>query len=405
MKKILALLMAITLIFAFSACGKNNSSDNLSSTVAGTEFQKPEGYAAVLLVTINPKFELYLDAKNEVMAINAVNDDAKSFKDEIDLSAPALDAVIDEILSAANKKGFVNADKPEISFEVSEVKVAGISESDILSKATSAANKAADALKLGVTVNTSSQATADTESQNTLSADSSKPASDGVSSETSSKNTSSPRPDESSSEPHVHLYTPANCTKPATCACGKTDGKALGHMWDKATCKAPKTCHICKVTEGAVGEHDYKDGKCTVCGVSNYLNPKTSLKLTEEYVAQKYFVYDATSVYAPGVSFYNDGGYGEGVYCIMMEAMFTSEPDADIKDRTPITYNGKKYYRCGAGQSPAYVELTDTEIIITQNSDTVKMVLMADGNLKITASTISDFPVDTVLSISWNYLK
>lgn len=427
MKKIQALLLAITLIFAFCACGEKKggdfSSDQLSSIIADAEFEKPDSYAYLLSVTINPKFDLYLNAQDDVIAINAVNDDAKSFKDDIDLSDPDLDDVVEKIVKAASAKGFIKGNEPTVTFELSDAKNQQIDTNDILEDAADAVNDAAKDLNLTIKVNigiktpspaesskpeqNSKPASANTSSQASNSSDVSTSSKAYTSSKasTSNKVTETSKPEDESQEPHIHLYTPANCTKPATCACGATDGKALGHMWENATCKAPKTCHICKKTEGSVGEHDYKDGKCTVCGASNYLNPKTSLKLTEEYVAQKYYVYNETSVYAPGVAFYNDGGFGEGVYCLMLDAMFISEPDADIKNRTPITYNGKKYYRYGAGQSPAYVELTDTEIIITQSSDTVKLVLMADGDLKVTSSTINTYPVGTILSINWNYLK
>ena len=130
-----------------------------------------------------------------------------------------------------------------------------------------------------------------------------------------------------------------------------------------------------------------------------------NVKLEEEYVGKVYFVYDADNIYAPGICFYNDGGFGDGVYCLLLDAMFTSDPDDSIKNRTPVTYKGTKYYRCGSGMSPAYVNITNTEIVITQDATEIKAVLLSNGNLKITKSNDQTYPVDTELSISWNYLS
>ena len=40
---------------------------------------------------------------------------------------------------------------------------------------------------------------------------------------------------------HVHNYSAATCTTPATCSCGKTDGSPLGHDWRDATSCGPRT--------------------------------------------------------------------------------------------------------------------------------------------------------------------
>lgn len=67
----------------------------------------------------------------------------------------------------------------------------------------------------------------------------------------------------------AHSYKDATCTAPKTCtSCGATDGEALGHSYKDATCTAPKTCTTCGTTEGEALGHDYVDGVCTVCGDS-----------------------------------------------------------------------------------------------------------------------------------------
>jgi len=82
-----------------------------------------------------------------------------------------------------------------------------------------------------------------------------------------------------------HNWTDATCTAPKTCACGATEGEALGHTpgaeadcenaqtctvcgevlnaalghsWTDATCTAPKTCSVCGATEGEALGHSYE---------------------------------------------------------------------------------------------------------------------------------------------------
>lgn len=93
-----------------------------------------------------------------------------------------------------------------------------------------------------------------------------------------------------------HDYAPATCTAPKTCACGATEGSALGHDWSDAngickTCEAKcehetvnvecicttcgATAHAWTYVEGVAtcpncelscSEHDFgEDGFCTVC--------------------------------------------------------------------------------------------------------------------------------------------
>ena len=66
--------------------------------------------------------------------------------------------------------------------------------------------------------------------------------------------------------PHIHNFRAATCTEPRTCSCGATEGSANGHRWQDATCSEPKTCTVCGIASGAAIEHNYSDGKCTMCG-------------------------------------------------------------------------------------------------------------------------------------------
>ena len=256
MKKMLVILLSILLILSLTACNnKNTVSDTDTSTPASSEtFVKPENYASVLLVSINPQFKLYLDESNKVLAVEPVNDDAKSFCDNINFENKSVEAVVGNIVEKANEKGFIS-ENTVVNFEIAEQKD-GVDNSNILTTVVSAANQKATELKIEIKVETKendNSQTTETNSENTQTAENSKPT-------TSSEN------EESTSKPtHTHSYSAATCTEPQKCSCGETKGSALGHKWQDATCKAPKTCSVCKVTEGGKSAHIYEGVRCKVC--------------------------------------------------------------------------------------------------------------------------------------------
>ena len=201
----------------------------------------------------------------------------------------------------------------------------------------------------------------------------------------------------------AHTWKDATCTAPKTCSkCKATSGKALGHKWKSATCAAPKTCSRCKTTKGSKGAHNFVNGVCKVCKATDSINPKKNIKIDKEYVSKSYDAYDETTISAPGISFYKDG---DSIGCLLLDAMFSCDPEEIDTSRTPVTYNGKKYYRIGGGMSPAEVKLTEKEITITHEGSTIKVIMTSDGNFKVTSSNHRRFPDGLIMSISWNYLK
>ncbi len=144
----------------------------------------------------------------------------------------------------------------------------------------------------------------------------------------------------------------------------------------------------------------------TTTAAPTFLNPKTNIKWEKEYVSKNYKAYDENNISAGGISFFNDAVDGE--YALVLEAMFETQNPGDRKG---ITHNGKTYYRCGAGQTPHKMEMTDTEIIIKDSfwenngATNLVLVLQNDGNLKVTQSKLPEFAVGDILSISYNGLK
>ena len=135
---------------------------------------------------------------------------------------------------------------------------------------------------------------------------------------------------------------------------------------------------------------------------SNRRNPK-NIEFEAEYVSKNYSVYDENNICAPGVQFYD---YGNGEYfCVILTAMFTSEPEDDVKQRTPVMYKGKQYYRCGAGQSPAPATFSDKDITLDYEGVTVKLILTEDGKIRVVDSQSSKLRAGTIMAIEWNMLK
>ncbi len=207
---------------------------------------------------------------------------------------------------------------------------------------------------------------------------------------------------------HTHKFDNATCTQPAKCSCGKTNGKAAGHKWTAATCKAPKTCTVCKITEGSKSNHSYKNGKCSVCGQNASVNPKTDLIYEKELLGN--FRPNEDELLASGISFYNNDS--DGLHCVLSSHNFTDNysllDNPDPASIRKITYQSTTYYHYGAGQSPYYIELTDSEIIVKNvfwddNTSTVtlKLVMLDANNLKVTYSNDSDYPVGTILALDW----
>lgn len=396
MKNFLALLLALILALSLSACKKadeilsSNGSVPSSLTTETTNIKTPEDYSVVLLASINPQVKLYLDKDGIVLALEAVNDDAKEIIDDIVYDGADYQTVIKLFIYTANTNGFIK-DNATIEFEIIESKDTEIDTNDILNNASAAATKASSELEITLDVKVVGNIESENEDKNKTD----------TSSETESdtnKPDSTPDTDKTNSDSHTHSYSNATCTKAATCSCGATNGKATGHDWKAADCKAPKTCKTCGSTEGEKGDHNYSGGKCTVCGAASALNPKTDLKTYVEYIGNLHVSGDMLMGVA--LQFEDDA-------CVVTERFFNSVQSDPAQ--SAIKFEGKNYYSEGGGQNPHYFELTDTEIIIKgsfwegdPDAVTVKLTLQGDGMLKVTYSTNSLLPVGTILSTNIN---
>ena len=333
MKKILSIALALCLALALVSCGKGGTSSTGTNSENSTQgFVKPEQYASVLLITINPQFRLYLDENGTVLAVEAVNKDAESIKDSISFENQNFETVIEAIVTEANKSGFVKADAT-INFEIVESKEADTAKTDILDKAEKKATDIANELKINVNVSVS-----EIKPTNDPSSSETEPTDNPSSSETES--TDNP----SSSEPsHTHSFSDATCTEPKKCSCGAVEGVALGH--------------------------DYKDGVCTRCKAKDPdFKQLTSVlqkqgKWTLQYLNEKK-LYSVTIIVCKS---------GENSASVRIGALLSAEMPNDPNCQE----FGGEYYYFGMG-SGAPIET------VTEENDTVTLTDPSGNKLVLT---------------------
>lgn len=138
MKKVWAcLLAAVLLLTLLAACSndvtKSDAAPQVTTTTTATQaaFEKPEGYVSVVLVTINPQFKLYLDADGDVLAVEAVNADAKQVAEKMTVKTGAIATVVDSLITVANNDGFVKQNVT-VNIEVAEIRSETVNTATVL---------------------------------------------------------------------------------------------------------------------------------------------------------------------------------------------------------------------------------------------------------------------------------
>ena len=309
MKKVLSLLLVALFMFTCFAGCRTNPVDEVSSTVSAPEiliedaFAKPDNYASVILVTINPQFKLYLDAAGTVLAVEPVNDDAKSIEDKIVYENSNFEEVIQVLIVAADDGGFIKTDT-NVDFKVVETLDENIDTTDVLDKCSESANKKLTEIKTEITAsteetnNTSSESESESSSSNNNSMDTSNTdtssENESVSSSSSGDNTSespSSKEDESASNESNDTSKGQESSESASASSKDEDSSSETQAPDckhKKTLAAPistgenvidsskldtvyhiKRCADCD-KELELEKHDVKDSKCTICGQSNF---------------------------------------------------------------------------------------------------------------------------------------
>ena len=97
MKKLIALLLTLVLALGLFACAdmlQNSSADPSESTNVPT-------YAIALRFTINPEFIVYLDADQNILSVEAENEDAEALLSQLDVAGQPYAEAITTILDTA----------------------------------------------------------------------------------------------------------------------------------------------------------------------------------------------------------------------------------------------------------------------------------------------------------------
>ena len=337
MKRFFALFLTIVLALSLCACGKDASSDSETTLPKEADFTPPEDYATVILISINPQFRLYLDTAGAVLAVEPVNDDAKAIADQV-ASTGTLEAVVEKIATAAKDGGFVTG-TATVDIQVTEVKAEIVNPEALLEKAESAAVDSFQKLEVEAEVSTSV-----------------------------SPEIPAPSDPQQTQPPHTHVYADATCTLPATCACGATEGKALGHS--------------------------FKDGSCSVCGEkdpnASYTpisakGGKWKLKFATETTC-----YDAT-LYLTGDEPYLSVKLGDALSTFPEDVQDEVKPDC-------VEFEGNFFY-FGGGSGGAFSKIEDggsTVTVTDDNGNKLTLKRAGENSMEVTASPDTFSALDKV---------
>ncbi len=378
MKKIIALLMAITLIFTLCACSKSDTSlDTSSSIPADTQaFVKPKDYASVLLITINPQFNLYLDKEGVVLAVEALNEDAKTFEKDIAFENKKFDAVVETLITKANENGFIK-ENATIDFKITEKKDESVDATLILNNVTKTAKETSTKLEIQTTVTTEDK-TAENEAVESQPDESQPTESEPVQSEPSEQ-----------TEAHTHKYSDATCTEAKKCSCGATDGAALGHDYKNGACSRCNAKDPSYVTytplsqKGGVWSVEFLNGE-TYCSAE--------LKLTEP-------PYIGVSTGDPLSSMEQE----------VQDDIRNNKDNPDYMD-SYIVYKGKEYWSArGSGATLKPISESDNIVTLTaKEEEQAQIVFTRTGEDTLTVKSVSqtfkdmieDIPIGTIFTFS-----
>ena len=359
MKRLLCLILTLSIVFTFASCGNKNT----PSTDNSAEFIKPENYASVVLISINPLFRLYLDIAGEVLAVEPVNDDAKSIADSITTTVGSIEKIIENIVTATNDGGFVKKDAT-VNIEISEIKDTAVNTEAILNKAKSSADSNFKELKITIEVKISV-------AENAIKPE----AEDKATSDTSSDQANStpvnstPSANTQSQPTHTHSYSSATCLNPPVCSCGAVGGTALGHS--------------------------YNEGTCSRCGAKDpnfSYTPATQKngRWTTKYLYNDILHIGKIDIYGPDYS--ADMGYGDPFSTLEEEFQQLLRENFDYYDCE--IYNGVEYY-FGRGDGDEFASVTETGNVITiTDLSGNKLILERTGENSITVKSSSEqFPI------------
>ena len=426
MKKLFALFLTLLLALSLAACGGSTPAEPAIQEVE-KEFVAPAEYASVILVTINPQVRMYLDAQGNVLAVEAVNKDAKKLLETMELENSHYTDAMEQIVSAANEAGYIHSttvihvdiddDKKNPTVDVAEVEE---QIQEILAE-TAPDLKIQVQVKIKQAKPAETEPTEETQPEPTQCAHTWKDATcflpktctscgetEGEALGHTWKDATCTDPkictvcDASQGSPLGHSWKAATCAAPKTCSgCGKTEGFALEHTWAEATCAAPKTCSGCGKTEGVALEHTWTDATCTTpktcinCGATegtapghSYVDGKCHCGAMIAGQGTWYRVrQDGDNLYILTITLL-DGGSGS-VWSKSYQKTSTLEPGSTVS----LTYQGEDYTVTAGAGDPCYFELSGGSVIVhlgePADNWSEQVVLQRSGSQMTVLSAIS----------------
>ena len=125
---ILSLLLILVLLF--SGCGKTAESGGNNAD----SMETPDKFAYTVLVTINPEIKLYMDESDKILAVEYLNNDAKTAYSDKEIVGLTLDDGLANIVETAIEKEYLK-DGKDITVELDEVKSDTVNRDTVLSSA------------------------------------------------------------------------------------------------------------------------------------------------------------------------------------------------------------------------------------------------------------------------------
>lgn len=164
MKKRILLVICLALVLIISGCGTSKGVSSEEGTGASSESEQssaavseevqdqiPEEYAMAIIVTINPKVKLYLDADGIITGVEYLNEDAKTAFATIDFSGMTMEQGMNEIVTAAVETEFL-ADGKTVSIDIAEIKDESCDGAQLCAEAETAVTEAIDNIQVEVQV-------------------------------------------------------------------------------------------------------------------------------------------------------------------------------------------------------------------------------------------------------------
>lgn len=144
MKKFLALILALVMIFTLASCGNTEKEDQGESSSKPAAASPTGSYAYILRVSINPEIDFTVDKDGKVISAKGNNADGKALLPNVTYINVACADAVRIMVERAIEKGYLE-DGGEIRLSIMEEKVKGLDKAAILNAAESAIKALADA--------------------------------------------------------------------------------------------------------------------------------------------------------------------------------------------------------------------------------------------------------------------